>query len=61
MTLKIALVADTDALNHFQLHRLHLSDVSLHHTVYMAYLKGHYQIPCVKNFISFITKEGTLV
>lgn len=52
MTLKIALVADTDALDHFQLHRLHLSDISLHHTVYMAYLKGHYQIPCVKNFVS---------
>lgn len=57
----IALVADTDALDHFQLHRLHLSDISLHHTVYMAYLKGHYQIPCVKNFISFVKKEGTLV
>lgn len=57
----IALVADTDALDHFQLHRLHLSDISLHHAVYMAYLKGHYQIPCVNNFISFVKKEGILV
>ena len=57
----IALVADTDTLDHFQLERLHLSDTTLHHTVYMAYLKGHYQIPAVKNFISFIKKEGTSV
>lgn len=57
----IALVADTDTLDHFQLERLHLSDITLHHTVYMAYLKGHYQIPAVKNFISFIKKEGTSV
>lgn len=53
----IALVADTDALDHFQLHRLHLSDISLHHTVYMAYLKGHYQIPC-KEFYFFYKERG---
>lgn len=57
----IALVADVDTLNHFQLERFHLSDVSLHHTVYLAYLKGHYQVPAVKNFISFIKKEGTSI
>ena len=55
----IALVADVDILSHFPLEKLHLTDVSLSHTVYMAYLKDHYQIPAVKNFISFIKKEGS--
>lgn len=55
----IALVADVDILDHFPLEKLHLSDVSLRHTVYMGYLKDHYQIPAVRNFISFIKKEGT--
>ena len=55
----IALVADVDILDHFPLEKLHLTDVSLSHTVYMAYLKDHYQIPAVKNFISFIKKEGS--
>lgn len=57
----IALVADVDILDHFKLERLHLTDVTLHHTVYMAYLKGHYQVPAVHNFISFIKKEGTSI
>lgn len=55
----IALVADVDILDHFPLEKIHLTDVSLSHTVYMAYLKDHYQIPAVKNFISFIKKEGS--
>ena len=55
----IALVADVAILDHFKLEKLHLSDVTLHHTVYLAYLRGHYQIPAVRNFISFIKKEGT--
>ena len=55
----IALVADVDVLSHFPLEKLHLSDVHLRHTVYMGYLKDHYQIPAVRNFISFIKKEGT--
>ena len=55
----IALVADADSLDHFRLERLHLTDINLQHTVYMAYLKSHYQIPAVKNFISFVRKEGT--
>lgn len=55
----IALVADVDILDHFPLEKIHLTDVSLNHTVYMAYLKDHYQIPAVKNFISFIKKEGS--
>ncbi len=57
----IALVADVDVLRHFSLEKLHLTDVSLRHTVYLAYLKDHYQIPAVKNFISFIKKEGTRI
>ena len=57
----IALVADADVLSHFQIRKLHLQDISLHHTVYLAYLKGHYQVPAVRNFISFIKKEGTTV
>ncbi len=57
----IALVADVDVLDHFQLEKLHLSDVSLQHTVYMGYLRDHYQIPAVRNFISFIKKEGTKI
>lgn len=55
----IALVADVDSLDHFRLERLHLADISLQHTVYMGYLKSHYQIPAVKNFISFVRKEGS--
>ncbi|HJB01771.1 MAG TPA: LysR family transcriptional regulator [Candidatus Mediterraneibacter merdavium] len=54
----IALVADVDSLDHFPLARLHLTDISLRHTVYMGYLKNHYQIPAVRNFISFVRKEG---
>lgn len=57
----IALVADVDVLEHFQLERLHLTDVNLQHTVYMGYLRDHYQIPAVRNFISFIKKEGTKI
>ena len=57
----IALVADVDILSHFQVRKLHLQDVSFHHTVYLAYLKGHYQVPAVRNFISFIRKEGTAI
>lgn len=53
----IALVADVDILEHFPLEKLHLSDTTLRHTVYMAYLKDHYQIPAVHNFISYIRKE----
>lgn len=55
----IALVADVDTLRHFPLERIHLTDTALQHTVYLAYLKGRYQIPAVKNFISFIKREGT--
>lgn len=55
----IALVADVDILDHFPLEKLRLTDVSLRHTVYMAYIKNRYQIPAVRNFISFILKEGS--
>ena len=55
----IALIADVDILEHFQLEKLHLTDISLQHTVYMGYLRDHYQIPAVRSFISFIKKEGT--
>lgn len=57
----IALVANVDSLDHFPLERLHLTDINLQHTVYLGYLKRHYQIPAVKNFISFIKKEGTRI
>lgn len=57
----IALVADVEILDHFPLKKLHLTDVSLRHTVYMAYMKDRYQIPAVRNFISFIKKEGTSI
>lgn len=56
----IALVADVDILEHFKLHKIHL-DNKIYHNVYMAYLKGRYQVPAVKNFISFIKKEGTFL
>lgn len=56
----IALVADVDILEHFKLIKLHLTH-KIFHNVYMAYLKGHYQIPAVRNFISFIKKEGTFL
>lgn len=57
----IALIADLDILEHFQLEKLHLTDISLQHTVYMGYLRDHYQIPAVRSFISFIKKEGTRI
>ena len=57
----IALIADVDILEHFQLEKLHLSDISLQHTVYMGYLRDHYQIPAVRSFISFIKKEGSRI
>ena len=57
----IALIADVDILEHFQLEKLHLTDISLQHTVYMGYLRDHYQIPAVRSFISFIKKEGTRI
>lgn len=57
----IALVADVEALDHFPLEKLHLTDVNLRHTVYMAYMKDRYQIPAVRSFISFIKKEGTSI
>lgn len=57
----IALIADIDILEHFQLEKLHLTDISLQHTVYMGYLRDHYQIPAVRSFISFIKKEGTRI
>lgn len=56
----IALVADVEILNNFKLHKIHLSD-PLFHKVYMAYLKGQYQIPSVQSFISFIKKEGIYI
>ena len=59
MELTEGTVYDCGDLDHFPLEKLHLSDVSLRHTVYMGYLKDHYQIPAVRNFISFIKKEGT--
>lgn len=55
----VALVADVDILDFFKLEKLHLTDVHLVHTVYLGYMKSRYQIPAVKNFISFIQKEGT--
>ena len=36
-----------------------VKDQEMAHTVYMGYLKNHYMIPAVKNFIKFIQKEGT--
>lgn len=57
----IALIADVDILEHFQLEKLHLTDISLQHTVYMGYLRDHYQIPAVRSFISFIKKEGSRI
>lgn len=57
----IALIADVDILEHFQLEKLHLTDIRLQHTVYMGYLRDHYQIPAVRSFISFIKKEGTRI
>lgn len=57
----IALIADVDILEHFQLEKLRLTDISLQHTVYMGYLRDHYQIPAVRSFISFIKKEGTRI
>ena len=57
----IALIADVDILEYFQLEKLHLTDISLQHTVYMGYLRDHYQIPAVRSFISFIKKEGTRI
>ncbi len=55
----IALVANVSTLEHFPLVTLRIKDISWQHTVYLAYLKDHYQIPAVKNFISFIKKEGS--
>lgn len=56
----IALVADVEILNNYKLHKIHLND-PLFHKVYMAYLKGQYQIPSVQSFISFIKKEGIFI
>lgn len=56
----IGLVADVDILSHFPLEKLHLSDIHLQHTVYMAYLKDRYQIPAVRNFIAFVKSKIVL-
>lgn len=55
----IALVADVDILEHFKLHKIHLNN-PIYHNVYMAYLKGRYQVKAVKNFISFIKRESSI-
>ena len=56
----IALVADVDVLQHFPLKILRLKNVNWQHTVYLGYLKSHYQIPAVKNFITFVKKSSSL-
>ena len=41
----------------FDVEILPLSDISLTHTVHMGYLKNHYQIPVIKEFIQFVKKH----
>ena len=53
----IALVANTDTIHQFDVDILPLSDISLTHTVHMGYLKNHYQIPVIKEFIQFVKKH----
>ena len=55
----IALVADTEAIHKRNIRILPLRDIHLVHTVYLAYLKDHYMIPAVRNFLQFIIKDGT--
>ena len=55
----IALVADTEAIRKRNIRILPLRDIHLVHTVYLAYLKDHYMIPAVRNFLQFIIKDGT--
>lgn len=55
----VALVADVDTIHDRNVEIIKINDQELAHTVYMGYLKNHYMIPAVKNFIKFIQKEGT--
>lgn len=57
----VALVADVEALNNFNIIKRQIDDIELNHIVYMAYLKDNYQIPIVKKFITYITKYGTQI
>ena len=51
----IALVADVDSIHRNDVIIKKLStEYSLSHTVYMAYMKGRYQMPAVKRMIDFI-------
>lgn len=52
----IALVADEPTIHQKDVVIRPLADVRLSHTVYMGYLKNHYQIPVIKEFIRFIEK-----
>lgn len=53
----IGLVASVDALAHANVEIRPLADLHLGHTVYMGYLKDHYQIPVIRAFIQFVKKN----
>lgn len=55
----IALVAHVNLLQHKNVAVLNVQNLSLQHTVYLAYRKERYHIHSVKNFIQFIQEEGT--
>lgn len=55
----VALVADVETIHERNVEIIKVKDQEMAHTVYMGYLKNHYMIPAVKNFIKFIQKEGT--
>ena len=55
----IGLVADCDAIHRASLRICHLPErVQKHHTVYMAFMSGRYQMPAVQSLIRFIREDS---
>lgn len=58
----IAFVARADTIsNHTDIEIRKIADREITHTVYMAYLKNHYQIPVIREFIQFVKKNTELL
>ena len=54
----IAITAKVDSLDPSRIYTLKISDMSLSHQVFMAWLKNHYQIPAITRFIEFMKKQS---
>lgn len=52
----ISLVANVESLSNHNIKIIKISDISIEHTVYLAYKNQNYHINAVKNFINFIQR-----